>query len=290
VSKRETGIVPASMMRFHDALTRYLRSPDPVFYVRGKSEARRSVVRSKLGLLIAQTDNAPAWWAHWVTTTSGSSIDFATVPTHMFDAIAGGADTINRGRYYVAHIVPAKLGPRDPDQWTRDQAVARFVCNIHPVNHFYVPMAHRRLGEDRQVIANAAALAAATHEEVWRAFLALAGPEADAYLAGLPPAGAEPTIASDAHRALVTSGRRIPETEPGVEYSSTRLEFRADVIEQLAWDARFRVVTPFGTYEFTKREFYDAFPNIVTTKSYRVGRRYHGARLHLRAERFRLED
>jgi len=275
------------MKRFHDALMAYLQSPDPIFYVRGNAQARRTIVRSRSGLRIAATDNAPAWWAHWVAATPGSSINFASVPTHMFDT-RRGTDGINSAGYYVAHILPAKLGPRNPQDWTREQTVARFVCNIHPVNHFYVPMVDKRLGEDHQMIANAAALAATMHDAVWSEFLALAGPEAAAYLNGLPDAGREPLTAPFAELPPAIAAANAPDVVRAAEYSSSRLEFRASVIEPLAWEQRFRVRTPFGTYQFTKREFYETFPSIVMTNSYRVGGRYHGANLHLRAEKFRV--
>ena len=73
------------------------------------------------------------------------------------------------------------------------------------------------------------------------------------------------------------------------EYAGTRLHFKANVIEPLGWDVPFRMKTPFGTYQMTKGEFYEAFPKVVKTDSYLVGRHYHGANLHLKAERFRVD-
>lgn len=74
-----------------------------------------------------------------------------------------------------------------------------------------------------------------------------------------------------------------------VDYSRSRLTFLARVIEPLDWEERFRVGTPFGVYEFTKREFYDRFPKIVRTRSYLQDGSYHGALLHLQAEAFRVD-
>ena len=66
-------------------------------------------------------------------------------------------------------------------------------------------------------------------------------------------------------------------------YAAARLTFKRDVIEPLAEDDAFEVVTPFGTFRFTKREFYSDFANIPLTRSYREHGVYHGASLHLKA-------
>ncbi len=64
-------------------------------------------------------------------------------------------------------------------------------------------------------------------------------------------------------------------TEPKVTYEASRLHFRADVIEQLRPDEAFRVVTPEGTVQMTKRQFYEAFPNVAVSDSYRRDGHYH---------------
>ena len=54
-----------------------------------------------------------------------------------------------------------------------------------------------------------------------------------------------------------------------VEYSFSRLCFKADVIEPLNDDDIFAVHTPDGTFQMTKADFYRVFPNVVASKSYR---------------------
>lgn len=54
-------------------------------------------------------------------------------------------------------------------------------------------------------------------------------------------------------------------------YSATRLLFRRSVIEALSMNQSFKIVTPQGTFQFTRREFEVEFPNVVKSKSYRVG-------------------
>ena len=59
-----------------------------------------------------------------------------------------------------------------------------------------------------------------------------------------------------------------------IEYSSSRLSFKADIIESLNDKDEFAVQTPFGVFKMTKAEFYNTFPNIVKTESYQKGRLY----------------
>ncbi len=59
-----------------------------------------------------------------------------------------------------------------------------------------------------------------------------------------------------------------------VEYTSSRLCFKADVIEPLRENDVFFVHTPDGTFKFTKADFYAVFSNVITSKSYQEGRIY----------------
>ena len=59
-----------------------------------------------------------------------------------------------------------------------------------------------------------------------------------------------------------------------VEYTSSRLCFKADLIEPLKDNDSFIVHTPDGTFKFTKADFYRIFSNVIETKSYQEGRIY----------------
>lgn len=59
-----------------------------------------------------------------------------------------------------------------------------------------------------------------------------------------------------------------------VEYTSSRLCFKADLIEPLNDSDSFIVYTPNGTFKFTKADFYRVFSNVIGTKSYQEGRMY----------------
>lgn len=83
---------------------------------------------------------------------------------------------------------------------------------------------------------------------------------------------------------------RGPHSTTVAQYRATRLTFRREVIEPLAPDERFRVITPSGTYEMTKAEFYRAFSNVPRTRSYREAGIYHYPRLPGAAAQFRVRD
>lgn len=59
-----------------------------------------------------------------------------------------------------------------------------------------------------------------------------------------------------------------------VEYKSSRLCFKADLIEPLKDNDSFIVDTPNGIFKFTKADFYRVFSNVIKTKSYQEGRIY----------------
>ncbi len=59
-----------------------------------------------------------------------------------------------------------------------------------------------------------------------------------------------------------------------IEYTSSRLCFKADLIEPLKDNDSFIVHTSNGTFKFTKVDFYRAFSNVIETKSYQEGRMY----------------
>jgi hypothetical protein len=53
-------------------------------------------------------------------------------------------------------------------------------------------------------------------------------------------------------------------------------------------DERFRVETPEGAFEFSKAEFYETFPKLVLTRSYREAGIYHFPQVPQAAMRFRM--
>ena len=59
-----------------------------------------------------------------------------------------------------------------------------------------------------------------------------------------------------------------------IEYSYSRLCFKADIIELMNDNDVFAVHTPFGVFQMSKAEFYETFPNIVKSESYQKNRIY----------------
>lgn len=73
------------------------------------------------------------------------------------------------------------------------------------------------------------------------------------------------------------------------EYSSSRLCFKADIIESLSDEDIFAVHTPYGVFQMSKAEYYTTFPNIVKSESYQKGRIYSMRTPTQKAMRFLTE-
>lgn len=77
------------------------------------------------------------------------------------------------------------------------------------------------------------------------------------------------------NRFLDRLRQRIQPAAPAATYEFSRLGFRADVITRLAPDEAFRIVTPVGTFQMTRREFERVFANVVASRSWRERGLYH---------------
>jgi hypothetical protein len=71
-------------------------------------------------------------------------------------------------------------------------------------------------------------------------------------------------------------------------YDFSRLCFRHDMIEPIGQSEAFQVITPVGTFQMSKSDFYRDFPNVVESKSYREDGIYHYPKVPARAERYRI--
>ena len=295
---------PAVVAAFHDALAEYVELRDPLLLVRAVAgTTRRETYQTRDGTRIRATDNAPAWWVH-ATLVHGGRIApgciadvVATMPTHMFDVAPVTPPTASAAGWHVAHILQVKDGDTDYRGWQRTDAIRRFVRSVHPCNYFPIAKAGwQRWGGDERVVARFAALYADRYASVWPAFLRLAGAR-DAEIARVTGAV---TYAYDAADALEAPRRarqgasvdgaersRSAQRDVAAEYFCARLTFRRDVIEALEPDDAFRVVTPRGTFEMSRAEFEDVFPNVVESRSYRDGGVYHYPTLPEKVQRFR---
>lgn len=80
------------------------------------------------------------------------------------------------------------------------------------------------------------------------------------------------------------------ERECAVRYKSARLCFRASTIEPLGMEDAFAIETSDGTFMMTKRVFYDAFPNVVQSASYRETKIYSYVTTPKKALRFKIDS
>lgn len=288
----------SSVEQFHAALVSYLKSPDPLFLARkvGNQE-RGQIIRNRLGHQMRATDNSPAWWIHanlWNGNSLGSDNFEAVidaVPSHMFHVKL--RESINSAGGHVAHIFDAKDRDTAYEEWDRQNLTRRMIRNIHPCNCFYIPTVDwRAYGGDPAVIAFFYDKFAQKYSGIWNEFLELADAippaiQADPtyryripILPELYPDG-EPEIARDED---TSRGGRL-----ATQYRSTRLAFKADLIEPLDMDASFRIDTPNGSYEMTKRDFYRVFPRVVVSRSYRDDRLYSFPTPPKRAQQFLIK-
>jgi hypothetical protein len=283
---------PDVVEQFHHLLVTYLEAADPLFLIRMvKGTERGTIVRTASGQRLVPTDNAPSWWIHRelfagrVPARAAFDAFVEEIPSHMFRMPKG--ENISVAGWHVAHIFEVKNGDVSFSAWDRQELVWRMVRNIHPCNYFFVPKQDwQRHGGDPRVIAFFYERFAVKYHAIWAEFLTLA-------------AAAPQRALGDAseHRIAYqpTSRPDLPQRGRGLDvlaacYSFSRLCFKANVIEPLGMSDRFGVVTPIGTFVFSKMEFYEEFPRVVASASYRVNGQYHFPKPPARAMRFMVSD
>jgi hypothetical protein len=277
---------------FHHLLIGYLESADPLFLVRMVTGTERGVtLRSRDGQRLRPTDNAPSWWIHRelfagrLPARAAFDAFVEAIPCHMF-AIPKG-ENISLAGWHVAHIFDVKNGDTLFAAWDRQELVRRMIRNIHPCNYFYIPKQEwQRHGGDPSVISFFYDKFASKYEAIWPAFMKLAEATPRPSLAD----ASEYRIAYPTPAATPTTTATFAKSVEGctASYSFSRLCFKANVIEPLAMSDRFCVITPAGTFGFTKQEFYDEFPGVVASASYRERGLYHFPKAPARAMRFRI--
>jgi hypothetical protein len=289
-------LAPSIVEEFHKQFCVYLGSADPLFLVRtvGRQE-RGHTLRTEKAARLRPTDNAPAWWIHYQL-FSGQFKQYASfgkfiesAPCHMFDVRL--PDNINQAGWHVAHIFDVKDRNVDFHQWHRNELTRRMARNIHPCNYFYIPKREwQRHGGNRRVIAFFYDKFESLYRTIWKDFLKLVD--------GVPvPISARASEYPYSFSAKQPSSPIVQTAQPNrkatlqgciSQYSHPRLCFKADVIEPLDMDDRFCIVTDQGTFAMTKREFYETFPRVLESRSYRQGRIYHYPKPPQRALRFKI--
>ena len=172
---------PERVADFHRRLLAYLDEPDPLYAVRYvKGQTRGTIVTTGDGARLLPTDNSPAWWLHAAlfNDVDLAAEDFAefigAMPYHFHQM--GGYPTINQAGWHAAHIVNAKDGNTDWRAWSRREAARRFVCNLHPLNLFYVPKTEwHRVGGLPELIGYVADAYCRRYPRIWNEFTHIAG-------------------------------------------------------------------------------------------------------------------
>lgn len=287
---------PDVVEAFHWHLTEYLRADNPLFLTRKVRHQERGVtVTTADGACMRPTDNAPAWYVHYQLFTGGFQT-FPTfrqfiesVPCHMFKLRL--RDNINRSGWHVAHIFDVKDGNVDSLHWSRRELVRRFTRNIHPCNSFYIPKPDwQRYGGHPTVIGFVIEEYRRRYRSVWSEFLNMVEAEASA----VPESPGDFTYEYGYRnrsqvRSIGDSSNAARSAKGGdAVYRYSRLCFKAEVIEALKPDEVFCVVTPGATFRMTKREFYEEFPRVVSSPSYRIRGLYHFPKPPRRALKFRV--
>jgi hypothetical protein len=295
---------PETVRYYHALLRDYCRDESPLFLLRQVPGVERRIVhQSPSGLRYMWTDNSPAWFFHYLLFNDFliEPESFATLveatPSHFHDVAKLLPNSISGAGWYVAHIYRVKDGDTNYAAWGKSDLVRRFIRNVHPCNHFYVPKGEgRRLGEADRIIAQFAHWNAQRYAAVWLEFLALAqatplprdehtkdidcsfAPGATSAAASSPP-----PIASTAKSGAGTGD------VPKVTYTYYRFGFKRREIEPLGDDDAFRMVTPVGTFQMTKAQFYATFPGVIRSRDYQGRGEYNWPKLPRIAGQFKVD-
>lgn len=280
-----------AVARFHHELAGYVQARDALLLVRQvRGMERREEYATADGTRLKATDNAPAWWVHYALLQDCQVAPgtFArvveTMPAHLFDVTRTMPASANSAGWHIAHLFGVKDGSTDFRAWRRPDAVARFIRNIHPCNYGLVPKPEwQRWGGNERVIAFFVERFAARYADVWDEFLRMARADRDTIARVAGPvhysydgAATGPTMPAPEQERSSTSAA-LGGGAVSASYRATRLLFKRDVIEPLAEDDVFEVVTPHGVFAMTKADFGHVFPNVRQSLSYRERGVYHYA-------------
>ena len=291
---------PEIVAHCHQRLIEYVATRNPLFLIRhGRGMERRQVYCTDRGHRFKATDNAPAWWMHHSLfhETRLDAEAFASAimgaPAHFHDIHAQLPDTINNAGWHVAHIFQVKDGDNAYPRWGRANLTARFLRNIHPCNYFFLALPDwQQWGGDERVIAFFADRYADRYQSVWAEFLRIAQADSAKIACVYGPVHYEYDSTAPAQQIrssagdVASSARSVAPSENAVSYRASRLLFKAAVIEPLEPPDHFQVITPAGTFEMSKAQFYRAFPNVVQSRSYREAGVYHYPKVPVAALQF----
>ena len=301
----EHVLIPADTMEiFHAQLVKYLQSDNPHYLVRQvKKYKRGKTIINNMGVRIRPTDNSPAWWLHYQLYTGQlqNFSDFETsidsIPCHMFDLKV--SSHISQAGWHVAHIFDAKDRNTDIFSWDKQELTKRMVCSIHPCNYFYIAKQNwQKFGGDPTVVSFFYEIFKEKYHSIWDEFLFLVGGEPTQHI---PNSGrflycyskgeglvTNQPFTQSMEKLATPKGPQEKET-CSVQYNFSRLCFKADLLEPLAWDEVFCINTKVGVFKMSKREFYEDFFNVVNSASYKERGIYQYSKTPAKALRFKVD-
>jgi hypothetical protein len=289
---------PTVVIEFHKKFCDYyLNSKDPLFLIRNVANRKRGqILRTNHDIQFRPTDNSPPWYIHYQLFSNRFCNDtsFATfvesIPCHMFSIRL--PESINSAGWHVAHIFDVKNGETSFSQWNREELLRRTALNIHPCNYFYIPKCEWiHFGKNATIIAFFYDKFKSLYRAIWKEFLNLVQnmdmcvpKEACEYRYSFS------TNQKDKENVVRTPENKKTGQSDQAKYSHSRLCFKADVIEPLGMDDIFCIQSSVGTFEMTKRQFYETFPNVTKSKSYSENNIYHYPSPPQKAMKFKCKD
>jgi hypothetical protein len=289
-------LAPSAVEEFHRQLCAYMESEDPLFLIRQVTgQERGQTMRTDKGARFRPTDNAPAWWIHYKIFSGQFQqyVSFAefdeSIPCHMFRVRL--PENINNAGWHVAHIFNAKDRNVDFRRWGHDELVRRTARNIHPCNYFYIPKREwQRYGGDPTVVAFFYDKFKSLYRTIWEDFLRLVGGAPLGVSVGASEYRYSFSAEAVRHEPRIQNTLSMELRGYALQYSHPRLCFKADLIEPLGMNDKFCVVSNDGVFAMTKREFYETFPKVLQSKSYRQNRVYHYLKPPKRALQFKVNS
>lgn len=224
-------------------------------YIRKSSAKRGEVISHHTGRPLIPCDNTTAVWAFTLAiegvcptiSEAAAAVRNSKIP-FTFTGLRGRFAQFYSAGWKLAHIEDVGLRTRE-----RLENIPIAVLEDHfrrlvlPSNMFAIPKIWAGLGGVPEIID--AIRASGEHEPT----LFFASPSR-----------------SDSRMADQGNGRYHGSGDGSRNgYRATRLLFKANVIERLTDDQAFRIETPEGTYEMTKAQFRNTFPNVTESDTYR---------------------
>ncbi len=246
----------------------WIQTPSLPLYIRKSSVKRGVEITHSSGRRLIPCDNTTAVWAYTLALEGrtptleevAAAVRQSEIP-FTFTGLRGRFAEFYKAGWKLAHVDEVGLGTRQPLQnLPISMLEAHFRKLVLPSNMFAVPKRWAGLGEVPEIIdafRSVASEGTVLRERATELGNEVCAPDADVV-----------RITRDLQAATGA------ETPPAARYESTRLLFKAAVIEPLADDDIFHIVTPQGTFAMTKRTFRTDFRNVAESASYRAGGTY----------------